>query len=108
MSADPEIQAIPATPAAGREAANALRALAMDAVQKANSGRPGMPMGMAEIAEVLWRRHLRLNPANPGVARSRPLRALRLDADPITRDARTSARESRTRCGRSCWQERVR
>ena len=43
----------------------ALRALAMDAVQKANSGHPGAPMGMAEIAEVLWRRHLRHNPANP-------------------------------------------
>jgi len=43
----------------------ALRALAIDAVQKANSGHPGMPMGMAEIAEVLWRRHLRHNPANP-------------------------------------------
>jgi hypothetical protein len=37
----------------------------MDAVQKANSGHPGAPMGMAEIAEVLWRRHLRHNPANP-------------------------------------------
>ncbi len=49
----------------GSEAANALRALAMDAVQKANSGHPGMPMGMAEIAEALWRRHLRHNPANP-------------------------------------------
>ncbi len=45
---------------------NAIRALAMDAVQKANSGHPGMPMGMAEIAEVLWRRFLRHNPANPG------------------------------------------
>ncbi len=45
---------------------NALRALAMDAVQKANSGHPGMPMGMADIAEVLWRRHLRHNPTNPG------------------------------------------
>ena len=45
--------------------ANALRALAMDAVQKANSGHPGMPMGMAEIAEVLWNRHLRFNPGNP-------------------------------------------
>ncbi|HEY5764346.1 MAG TPA: transketolase [Rhodocyclaceae bacterium] len=43
----------------------AIRALAMDAVQKANSGHPGMPMGMAEIADVLWRRHLRHNPANP-------------------------------------------
>jgi transketolase len=48
-----------------RDAINVLRALAMDAVQKANSGHPGMPMGMAEIAEVLWQRHLRHNPANP-------------------------------------------
>ena len=47
------------------ELANAIRALAMDAVQKANSGHPGMPMGMADIAEVLWRRFLRHNPANP-------------------------------------------
>jgi transketolase len=45
--------------------ANAIRALAMDAVQKANSGHPGMPMGMAEIAEVLWNHHVRHNPANP-------------------------------------------
>ena len=43
----------------------AIRALAMDAVQKANSGHPGAPMGMAEIAEVLWRHHLKHNPANP-------------------------------------------
>ena len=43
----------------------AIRALAMDAVQQANSGHPGAPMGMAEIAEVLWRRHLRHNPVNP-------------------------------------------
>jgi len=43
----------------------AIRALAMDAVQKANSGHPGMPMGMAEVAEVLWNHHLRHNPANP-------------------------------------------
>ena len=47
------------------ELANAIRALAMDAVQKANSGHPGMPMGMAEIAEVLWSHHLRHNPVNP-------------------------------------------
>ena len=47
------------------ELANAIRALAMDAVQKANSGHPGMPMGMAEIAEVLWNHHLRHNPAGP-------------------------------------------
>ena len=43
----------------------AIRALAMDAVQQANSGHPGAPMGMAEIAEVVWRRHMRHNPANP-------------------------------------------
>ncbi|WP_194723441.1 transketolase [Noviherbaspirillum malthae] len=45
--------------------ANAIRALAMDAVQKANSGHPGMPMGMAEIAVALWTRHHRHNPVNP-------------------------------------------
>ncbi len=45
--------------------ANAIRALSMDAVQAANSGHPGMPMGMAEIAVALWNRHLRHNPANP-------------------------------------------
>lgn len=44
---------------------SAIRALAMDAVQKANSGHPGMPMGMAEIAEVLWIHHMRHNPNNP-------------------------------------------
>jgi transketolase len=47
------------------ELSNAIRALAMDAVQQANSGHPGMPMGMAEVAEALWNRHLRHNPANP-------------------------------------------
>ncbi|OGA04283.1 MAG: transketolase [Betaproteobacteria bacterium RIFCSPLOWO2_02_FULL_62_17] len=47
-----------------RDLANAIRALAMDAVQKANSGHPGMPMGMAEIAVALWTRHLRHNPRN--------------------------------------------
>ena len=49
-----------------RECANAIRILAVDAVQKANSGHPGMPMGMADIATVLWCRHLQHNPANPG------------------------------------------
>jgi transketolase len=48
-----------------RRCANALRFLAIDAVQAANSGHPGMPMGMADIAEVLWRHHLKHNPANP-------------------------------------------
>ncbi|ELE1959230.1 transketolase [Vibrio vulnificus] len=45
--------------------ANAIRALSMDGVQKANSGHPGAPMGMADIAEVLWRGHLNHNPSNP-------------------------------------------
>lgn len=49
-----------------KDLTSAIRALAMDAVQKANSGHPGMPMGMAEIAEVLWIHHLRHNPGNPG------------------------------------------
>lgn len=48
-----------------RELANAVRALSMDGVQKANSGHPGAPMGMADIAEVLWNDYLRHNPANP-------------------------------------------
>ncbi|HET6656242.1 MAG TPA: transketolase [Gammaproteobacteria bacterium] len=48
-----------------RDLANAIRALSMDAVQNANSGHPGMPMGMADIAEVLWRDYLRHNPVDP-------------------------------------------
>ncbi len=48
-----------------RQLANAIRALSMDAVQKANSGHPGMPMGMADIAQVLWTDHLKHNPGNP-------------------------------------------
>ena len=50
------------------ELANAIRALSMDAVQQANSGHPGAPMGMADIAEVLWNDYLRHNPANPNWA----------------------------------------
>ena len=48
-----------------RELANAIRALSMDAVQQANSGHPGAPMGMADIAEVLWNDFMQHNPANP-------------------------------------------
>ena len=48
-----------------KELANAIRALAMDAVEAAKSGHPGMPMGMADIAEVLWNDFLRHNPGNP-------------------------------------------
>ena len=53
------------TQASRTDITNAIRALSMDAVQKANSGHPGAPMGMAEIAEVLWRHHLKHNPNNP-------------------------------------------
>ncbi len=48
-----------------KDLANAIRALSMDAVQKAKSGHPGAPMGMADIAEVLWRGYLNHNPTNP-------------------------------------------
>ena len=51
-----------------QHAANAIRALSMDAVQKANTGHPGAPMGMADIAEVLWTGYLKYNPANPNWA----------------------------------------
>src|SRR5262252_3658381 len=52
-------------PAAHREMANAIRALAMDAVEKAKSGHPGMPMGMADVATVLFTRYLKFDPADP-------------------------------------------
>ncbi len=71
-----------------RELANAIRALSMDAVKRANSGHPGMPMGMADIAEVLWNDYLRFNPGNPALARPRSLRAVersRLDAAVLRR-----------------------
>ncbi|MCX7239155.1 MAG: transketolase [Burkholderiales bacterium] len=53
------------TPAMAQRMANAIRFLAIDAIEKAKSGHPGAPMGMADIAEVLWNRHLSHNPANP-------------------------------------------
>ncbi|HNI63130.1 MAG TPA: transketolase, partial [Agitococcus sp.] len=56
---------MPAVALPQRRLANAIRALAMDAVQKANSGHPGAPMGMADIAEVLWRGVFKHNPKNP-------------------------------------------
>jgi transketolase len=58
-------QAANAGQLARRDLANAIRALSMDAVQAANSGHPGAPMGMADIAEVLWRDYVKHNPANP-------------------------------------------
>ncbi len=69
VSTDPAApDSAPIDPAVTGPMCNAIRALAMDAVQKANSGHPGMPMGMAEIACALWTRHLRHNPANPAWA----------------------------------------
>jgi transketolase len=53
------------SPELARQMANAIRMLAVDAVEKAKSGHPGAPMGMADLAEVLWNRHLKHNPANP-------------------------------------------
>ncbi|WP_185946307.1 hypothetical protein, partial [Klebsiella oxytoca] len=54
--------------ASHKKLADAIRALSMDAVQKAKSGHPGAPMGMADIAEVLWRDFLNHNPQNPSWA----------------------------------------
>ncbi len=56
---------LPAATADRRRLANALRFLAIDAVEAAKSGHPGMPMGMADIAEVLWRDHLKHDPSSP-------------------------------------------
>src|SRR5512145_581207 len=53
------------SPELARQMANAIRVLAVDAVEQAKSGHPGAPMGMAEMAHVLWTRHLRHNPADP-------------------------------------------
>ncbi|MDO8456892.1 MAG: transketolase, partial [Burkholderiaceae bacterium] len=53
------------TPKLAKDMADAIRMLAVDAVEKAKSGHPGAPMGMADIAEVLWNRHLKHNPTNP-------------------------------------------
>ncbi len=59
------MSAVSTKPPVFNDVTGAIRALAMDAVQKANSGHPGAPMGMAEIADVLWNRHMRHNPTNP-------------------------------------------
>ena len=74
----------PAKPAVSHDMmANAIRFLAMDAVEKANSGHPGMPMGMADVATVLFTQRHEIRPRRAALARSRPLRAVgrtRLDA----------------------------
>ena len=63
LAAQAAILARPMTPE--RSMANAIRALAIDAVQAANSGHPGMPMGMADVATVLWTRFLKFDAADP-------------------------------------------
>ena len=55
----------PLADTAHKDMANAIRALAMDAVEQAKSGHPGMPMGMADVATVLWSQFLRFDPENP-------------------------------------------
>jgi transketolase len=65
MSANPNLPPSAAKAALSQPMANAIRALSMDAVQAANSGHPGAPMGMADMAVALWDRHLRHNPADP-------------------------------------------
>jgi transketolase len=65
---DPVLQEVNGSTVTRQHAANAIRALSMDAVQKANTGHPGAPMGMADIAEVLWTGYLKYNPANPNWA----------------------------------------
>jgi transketolase len=66
VATSPSAQDSLVTPGNHRDLANAIRALAMDAVQKANSGHPGMPMGMADVATVLFTRFLKFDPATPG------------------------------------------
>lgn len=58
----------PSNPVSMSDMANAIRALSMDAVQQANSGHPGMPMGMADVATVLWSKHMKFDPAAPAWA----------------------------------------
>lgn len=65
MSSDAAVQNLSQLPHNIKDMANAIRALAMDAVQKANSGHPGMPMGMADVAAVLWARHLKFDAKAP-------------------------------------------
>ena len=65
LAARSPVDAVTAPPSSHRELANAIRALSMDAVQRAESGHPGAPMGMADFGEVLWNDFLRHNPANP-------------------------------------------
>jgi hypothetical protein len=84
LNEDFVLQQDSATPVTQQQAANAIRALSMDAVQKANSGHPGAPMGMADIAEVLWTKYLKHNPEKSKLGRPGPLCALqwsRLYAD---------------------------
>ena len=79
MPTSPTSAATPASPAGvpHEQLANAIRVLAMDAVEAAKSGHPGMPMGMADVATVLFGKFLKFDPKAPLLARPRPLRAVR-------------------------------
>src|ERR1700744_987469 len=59
------VKNVPVSDPMHKDMANAIRALAMDAVEQANSGHPGLPMGMADVATVLWSQFLRFDPENP-------------------------------------------
>ena len=81
--ANPAVKMSQDSAVAHKDMANAIRALAMDAVEKAKSGHPGMPMGMADVATVLFTQFLKFDAARARLARPRPLRAVgraRLDA----------------------------
>ena len=65
MNSQAAVRTVPETSVSERDMANAIRALAMDSVQRANSGHPGMPMGMADVATVLFNRFIRIDPSKP-------------------------------------------
>ena len=95
-----------------RRLANAIRVLSMDAVEKAKSGHPGLPMGMADAATVLFSRFLKFDPADPALARPRPFRAVgrpRLDAalfpalsDRLSRHRRSTTSRHFRKVGSPC------
>ncbi|MBL0942402.1 MAG: hypothetical protein IBJ00_06745, partial [Alphaproteobacteria bacterium] len=87
-----EIQELPSQPHPNFKMANAIRVLAIDAVEKAQSGHPGMPMGMADIATVLFSEHLKFDPQNPRCNEHSPKNILaRRDASRRQRERRRAA-----------------